>query len=82
MNFQEFNILQIFIKNQSVGASSLYTDGQGVYWASTTSYNPSTGEKLPNINQLVPVDTIRTAQAAIATFMEILPNATVDVNPF
>lgn len=82
MNLQGLNLLQGFLRNQVTGIATLCTDGQGIYWVSNTSYDPCTGEKLPNINQLVPLDTIQAAQSAIATFMEILPNATIDVNPF
>jgi len=77
----DLSLLQTFIKNQASGGAALYTDGNGVYWASFLSFDPNTGVKIQK-PYLIPLDAIQQAQTAITAFMAMLPGATVAVNPF
>jgi hypothetical protein len=83
MNFQNLNLLQIFLANQALGIATLCTDGNGTYWTSTKNNHcdPVTGAQLPDVTRLVPLSTAQAANTAITAFLAMLPNATITTKP-
>lgn len=77
----DLNRLNAFIELVNAGSATLYTDGQGDFWASVNQYDPNTGTELSPAIVDLNVAAVSQATTSLASLQAILAAATVGVHP-